>query len=621
MFDLKLRIRLGISLLVAGSVATSSIASDRTQCHDLPAKQTVLDEGKELLRQQGSESRSRLNFHNMPPEKRFFEEFPNPYFPNFDYSNEPDANVHLKLPLQTLVQVRDAMKTAETLERYCRANLANTLLTRILSSNEFSKLESREQAAVLENAARTEIEWGLKKETESPDSFRDRIFLSDHLYFIAMAFMTPLRLRYFTLDATTRTSMTDESVMRVKNLYLRAVSIRSKLKLNEELSTDLLMLGALSEKTNDLSSAAKYFSQALATIEKLSKTIVVAKNDSTEKKPWYEEDKKLSDDALAVIVSTQIRAGLVNDNEEEASRSVKLFEEKCLNPRPGSRIIVSVQCLLSILDVLPSADAPALVDYLRTVIHDKNQTTVIATNFSTILEKMKARGWGTECNTVCEYATSQSDTDKLLMVANWYAGSKEAAHLINTAKMILLAIKTDSNEQALASLNLLTPMLASISTAEPNLANVKSEAARITAYHEDEIRRKQCLHMADKLNQTAFALERKAQPAMASKLYKEALEIKQINLKLDDPETAAQLIDLARSEAAQRHFEDAQTHYEKALAMMRKNAMVDPSDIVSALESYGMMLNDWNRGAKAAEVYEEAKALHRKMKQPKIFAR
>lgn len=48
--------------------------------------------------------------------------------------------------------------------------------------------------------------------------------------------------------------------------------------------------------------------------------------------------------------------------------------------------------------------------------------------------------------------------------------------------------------------------------------------------------------------------------------------------------------------------------------------MVDPADTISALESYGMMLNDWNHGAKASQVYEEAKALHDKMKKPKTFA-
>ncbi len=619
----KLRIGVGISLIVAGSVATPSNASDHTQCHDLPAKQTVLDEGKELLRQQGNSSWARTNLHNLPPESRYWaDEYPSSYFdPRFDYSNEPVTDIHKTLPVQTLIELRSALETADTLERYFRGNSANILFTRILSSARFSKLEPEDQAAVLEGAARTKIEWGLKKETESPDSFRDRIFSTDHLYFSAMAYLTPIRLRHFVLDATTRTSLPKEDFELLKELYTRAASIRSKLKPTDELSTDLLMLGALSEKTNELSDAAKYFFQAMELMQKTSKTKIITANTDAESAPGNEEENYLTHDALTVIVSAQIRANLADGKNYQPLRAVKLFEEKCLNQPPENKIIVSLQSLLSVLDVLPSRDLPAFVDYLRTIIHDRNQSTIMATNFPAIMQKMTARGWGTECNTVCEYAISQSDIDNLFMIAKWYSVSKDDAHLINTAKMILLSIQNDSDEQALSSLKLLMTLLTTASTNQPELSNVKSETVRITAYHEDQIRRKQCLHMADSLNQTAFALELKAQPAMATKLYKEALEIKQMNLKSNDPSTATQLVDLARSEAAQRQFEEAQVHFEKALAVMRKNPLMDPSDTVSALESYGMMLNDWNHGAKATQVYEEAKALHNKISKPKVFAR
>lgn len=617
----KLRIGVSLSLVVAFSVATSSMASDRMQCHDLPAKQAILDEGNELLRQQPSPLRTPVDVHGLGHIPRFLiEDYPNPYFdPRFDYSNEPDADAHNKLPVETLVQLRSAINTAEVLERYFRANSANILLTRIISSPRFSKLTPTEQAAVFESAARTKIEWGLKKETESPNSFRDRIFSTDHLYFGSMAFMTPLRLRHFTLDATRRTSLSPEDFTLVKDNYLRALALRSKSKSSEELSTDLLILGALSEQTNELSNAAKYFSQAMSMIENAAKAKSITAN--AEASSQSEEQKYLTDDARVMIVSTQIRANLVSGKTYDPSQAVKLFEDNCLN-KPRDPVIISVQSLLSVLDVLPSTDVPALSDYVLRLVVDKNQSVIMATNFTTILQKMKARGWGTECKTLSDLATNQFNTDSLLMVARWYAASKDDAHLVNTAKMILHAIQNDSDEQALASLTLLATLLPQASTSEPELSTVRSETARITAYHEDQIRRKQCMHMADSLNQTALRLELKAQPEMASKLYKEALEIKQMNLRADDPDTAAQLVDLARSEAEQHKFAESQVHYEKALTILRKNSKADPADTISALESYGMMLNDWNHGAKATEIYDEAKALHNKMSQPKkLFAR
>lgn len=593
----KLRFGVSVSLIVAGSVATTSIASDRTQCHDLPAKQTVLDEGKELLRQQSNGSWADMDFHNLPPQKRFMiETYPNQlYSANYRSTGGPDAKTVRTLPLETIVQLKGAIETAEKLECYLKANSANVLFTRILSSDKFEQLTHTEQASVIEGTARTKITCGLK---ESPAKLFDWI---DQMHFYYMGHVPALTLRRMALEAITKAELSNEDTMQIKGLCAKAAQIRRKLKSTEELATDLLLLGALSEKTNDLSDAMNYFYQAMLIIQK-------------------SEQKQVGDDALAMIVSTQIRANLVVGKNYSAFRAVKLFEDNCLN-KAQHPTIISAQSLLSVLDVLPAKDIPALVDYLPRIIGDRNQTSVTRTNFTSILRKMKARGWGTECNTICELTTNQFNIDSLFMVANWYTESKDDVHLVDTAKLILNAIPKNSDEEALASLKLLTTLLASVSTAQPELSTIKGETAKRTSYYEDEIRRKQCLHMADNLNETAFRLERKAQPEMASKLYKEALEIKQMNLKSDDPDTAAQLVDLARAEAAQGKFEQAQLHYEKALTILRKNSMADPADTVSALESYGMMLNDWNHGAKATKVYEEAKALHDKMKQPKPFSR
>jgi hypothetical protein len=211
------------------------------------------------------------------------------------------------------------------------------------------------------------------------------------------------------------------------------------------------------------------------------------------------------------------------------------------------------------------------------------------------------------------------NTDKQLAVASWYAESNNHSRFLSSAKVVLNSMKNDPDQQALNYLKRLQKLFSTVADDGPEFRELNNEMNRITAYHEDQIKRKQCLNMAQQLDKTAFDLEKNNHFEMASKLYKGSLGIKQANLATNDPETAMQIVDLARTAAGQQHYAESERLYEKAISMMRKNPRSDPASIVSALESYGMMPNDWKHETKANAVYEEAKRLHSSMKPAENF--
>jgi tetratricopeptide (TPR) repeat protein len=124
-----------------------------------------------------------------------------------------------------------------------------------------------------------------------------------------------------------------------------------------------------------------------------------------------------------------------------------------------------------------------------------------------------------------------------------------------------------------------------------------------------------CLEMADKLNATAWTLEKDQSYTMAEKLYKEALAIKQKNLDPNDPETLAQYGELARLYGDEGKYALAKDTYERMLTAYRK--LPEPGDTyASTLESYGDMLNGAHETGAADRIYAEARAYYSKHDRP-----
>ncbi len=122
----------------------------------------------------------------------------------------------------------------------------------------------------------------------------------------------------------------------------------------------------------------------------------------------------------------------------------------------------------------------------------------------------------------------------------------------------------------------------------------------------------ECLGMAQQLDRTAFSLEKDGQYAMAEKLYKQALLIKQKNLGVDHPETLAQNADFARLRAESGHKAEACKYYEDALKELRK--LPNPGrTYTTMLESYGDMLDQMHDKQRAEKIYAEARNYHEKL--------
>ncbi len=125
----------------------------------------------------------------------------------------------------------------------------------------------------------------------------------------------------------------------------------------------------------------------------------------------------------------------------------------------------------------------------------------------------------------------------------------------------------------------------------------------------------QCLDLADQLNAVGWKLEQQALYPKAEKMYREALMIRTKNLGANDPETISEYGELARLEAAQKRYPQAQALYEQSLADYRK-LPVPGSAYGAMLQSYGDLLTQLKQQKKADAVYEEARAYYRQNAAP-----
>lgn len=570
--------------------ALPSISSDRSQCHDLPAKQTVLDQGQQLLESLPTSSPVDRRYRTLPSESNYYEFF-----------DKPDANIQNKCVLQNTENLSKAREIALNLERYSRFRDANFLYNRILSDVTFPNLNERDKALAYEGAARSKIEME-NKSAQFSNADIDEQLRDARTFRMMLGFSYVLRLRDISVEALAKAQLSDIDLQSVKKLFKSAYDIRAHYAPNEDFITDLMMLGAICERTNDLSQALSYASRAQSLMAHKSGGETRNEPDAFNVSGQPHSPKGLtSESSEPVIVSSLIRLHLKGGHTDEA---IKLFKIHCL--QKSKPVHISGTSLIAITSALPAEDRTELITYTYNLI---NQDLLSDRDFRALVQEMKARGWGTECNTIANQLFGASVPSRLLMAAYCYADSKDDRSLTATTGSLLRAVRGEPDEEALTHLKQMQQVLSSFSKSHPE-EKVTRELEQAINTREDMIRRRTCLQMATKLNETAFALEKKAQPAMAAKLYKEALEIKQKNLTSNDPETASQLVDLARSEASQQHYDTAQLHYEKALGMLRRNKEIDPSTLISALESYGMMLNDWHHEAKATAIYDEAKDVY-----------
>jgi hypothetical protein len=613
MLAFRLITTLSLPLVALAVWINAAYASDGTQCHDMPERQAVLEEGKEFLRTHAGEtSRNRIRSFDY----HYYAK--SPFAPEYQFKLPESVEDAQAVPMESRAQIAMALFQADLLEQFLKITAANALYNHLNSGIELNHAaDDTQQASILEGVARTTIMLSYV----NMDSMQSEFMLAAKQNSLPLPVSvrdTPLLLTArgpILIDATRIAPLNRNELRTLESLYKRAIEIRKNTTDNDSknlLVSDLLELGALSIRSQNSQDAYEYFSQALTFDPNSTDALawLLSKKPSVLKYVEKNLNHLLSDKpdtTNGVLLSELIKFYIVSNRPNDA---VRVFED-CYEHPLDHRGLLRIGALLALVDVLPEKDINMFTMYLT---QNRIDFWLLQQEFSAIMTKLIKRGFSAEADFVCHSIATDS-APRMFVVARWYADSKNGAQLIETTKAILHSIRYDTDEQSLKYLAILNDLLRTSAAQSKNFDAVKSETNKLIAFHEEQIRRKQCLDMAQQLNKTGSDLEKHNHLDMANKLYKQALEIKQANLLPDDPETANQTLELARTSAALRQFVEADRLYEKALATLKKNPKTDPSDTIAALESYGMMLNDWQHEAKAKMIYDEASELYRKTKQ------
>lgn len=185
---------------------------------------------------------------------------------------------------------------------------------------------------------------------------------------------------------------------------------------------------------------------------------------------------------------------------------------------------------------------------------------------------------------------------------------KQYAKAVLDYQLLVTNIASQKDLNLKAKLDLLQPILSKLERLlDRHVAEAKEAQIQVQSlYNQYKERAIGCLHMAENLDHVAWKLEKTESYAMAEKLYKQSLDIKEKNLGNNNPYTLFAYGDLARLDADQEHYKDAQNIYEQTLASFRR--LPNPGALyASMLQDYGDMLNRSKQPDKAEKIYREAR--------------
>jgi tetratricopeptide (TPR) repeat protein len=593
--------------------APTAGAADAPVCHDMPERQSVLEEGKRLLRDRGEYGHYESGRFQHSEGIRFF-----PADTRHFELDEPASSPSYSDMLHNYTLRYDAsepapLELAQLGENFRQTADANTLYMSLLKADKQKTMSDVQKAATMEGAARTTLMLRSKYQfRESVDLTEVRNFEEapkppEELFFSRFKLVR----RYVVLDAIAQSPSTisEKEWNFIESLYTQALAIRTGIgDKNEPLISDLLILGALNERKKNLNEALSYYLRAAQVDEKTSADLAnfLSRNNT------FDVPKGLRSEVLTLLNKShdsKALSALIQDkaNNDGFPSAVGLFKLTA-----DSHIILTADALLVVLNSATVSDLPAMELYLEHVWVDSPE---FETRFNSVMLAMTKRGWTDQANSICDEIMHQNSSERAirpsLIIASWYVQSNNFERSIKAYQNTLNTIneKHYSAEQSLENLAQLKSIIAKDSNRSQEYDSIKKAVERSTKFYEDQIRRRQCLEMAKQLNETAFNLEKRTHFDMARKLYQQALEIKQLNLAPNDPETAKQIIDLARVATEQNKYVEAQRLYEKALSTLRKNPLTDASDTIAALESYGQMLNDSKQAPKANQIYNEARMM------------
>jgi len=606
---------------------TTAHADEAPLCHDMSARRAVLDEGKQYLDQHAADRAIRFSEYDA----NMYLQYKNRYnqivgIPRIDIS---DAELEA-MPLDTSEQLGSAQSTAQGLEDALRLKSANKLYMRILKQREQQESGS-ELAQALESVARTMIlseakVWITKEIHEfdqAPLAYGGYNHYADGGRWMGKRFLVHYAIKALAFKALDESldRLSPSDLLAAEQLYSRALAIRRQRQKGEQsgwnepdLDSDLLFLAAFKDRQNKVEEAKALYVEAsdrdpqgtaayLAGFCLRHKDLELAKQSE----PKLLTAARRSDEtgAISMLLALYVE-------QKRSKAALELFRQAM-----SDVLFLRVDSVISMFDVITAGDMPSVTQYLHRAW---NNSAMLDDDFIKVVQAMEQHGWGDQADSLCESFANTPNSmglvSRLLVVAKCYQRLKKYSPAFLRYKEIATAVesKHETDETAVQDL---TDVITALKTPEmkqqAGSQSLLSQATQLVAFHQDQIRRRQCLDMAKQLNHTAFELEKNCSYAMAQKLYQQALEIKQINLAANDPETANQMLDVARNAGEQKNYVQAQSLYERALATLRKSPHTDPSDTIGALENYGQILNKMKQEAKAAKIYDEARELSRKI--------
>jgi len=524
------------------------------------------------------------------------------------------------MPLDTPQQLNDAQGLALNLEERRQFMSANKLYQRILKRRQDQGTVDIKLAQILESTARTEILSGTGVTIKDSQARRDYSQTAPYYgYGYGPGF--GVMGRSVIHDAISKDGYNlGNNLIAAEELYSRAVAIHRQLKDSDHnLVSDLLFLGALKDRQDKIDAAKAFYLEALERDHHASAYVASFCLKHKDFDFGKQVEPKLVSAARQTRDSAPISAllsmYLANKRSEDALR---LFRAAMSTDAKSSvaSLVLPVDLLVTMFDLISPDEVDGVTKYL---ISFPVRASLLSDGLARLMQALEQHGWGDNADLIRQFIVSNgmagASAPRLVVVADSYVQSKKYALAISTYEQLATAVENEheSDERALKHLSAL---ITAISSAEmkqqPECQTLFSKVSGLISFHQNKIRQNQSLETIDELNHKAFGHERNDEFELAQKLYQQALQMRQLNLPADDPETATQLLDVARTAGEQKHYAEAQSLYERVLSALRKNPHTDPAETIVALECYGQMLNEMKQEAKASKIYDEARDLSRK---------
>ncbi|HEY9713150.1 MAG TPA: tetratricopeptide repeat protein [Chroococcales cyanobacterium] len=240
-----------------------------------------------------------------------------------------------------------------------------------------------------------------------------------------------------------------------------------------------------------------------------------------------------------------------------------------------------------------------------------DESSVAEFNLTAVLPVLSAfekRGKLGLAQDIYEAASTTNSPGCLVYFLQFCQRQKDETTAARLAK--LLAVAVCKREQVFSkdmriSLDYLTRALQGASPASEEFAILNKPRLQLA----DRLMRRECLDVSQSLTETGCKLESQDSYALAEKMYREALAIKEKNLTPDDPYIATELCNVARVCGDRGAIDRAVPLYERALAIYRKNLRENRAEMINALTSYAESLERAHRKAAAELKYAEARKL------------